>query len=450
MVMLNTLDQYLNNRKGTWYYVRRVPDLVANFDDRTFSRASLRTKSLEVARTRRDAMAEADDLYWASLIDRCGSGVSVALDRYRAAQKRAYARGYIYTPVAELVETSSLEEILDRVMTVRQATPRTEAKEAEALLGTAEPVSVPISEALEVYCRELAISDQLGKSEEQKASWKKVKLRAVSNFIALVGDLPMNEITRKHAQSFYKWWGERLKPKAGKRGLSPSSANRDIGNLRALYRTFWTYEGDLERRNPFDKLGFAKKQLKDIPAFSDDWVKSRVLVRGAFGRLNEQARLIVYTLIETGCRPSEIANLLTDNIILDHEVPHLRIRDRDDRQLKSKSSVRDIPLVGVAFEAMKRAPNGFSHYRDRGSLLSSSLLKAFRSHDLMPTKDHRIYSFRHSLEKRMLEADLDYGFRCLMMGHLDSRPKYGDGGSLEFRRDQLLKIAHSFPKNLFD
>lgn len=338
MVMLNTLDQYLNNRKGTWYYVRRVPDSASGFDQRTFSRASLRTKSLEVARTRRDAMAEADDLYWASLIERCGSGSNSALDRYRAAQKRAYARGYIYTPVSELAESSSLDELFDRVMAVRQAPPKAEEKTAEALLGAVEKVAIPISEALEVYCNEMAISDLLGKSEEQKASWKKVKMRAVNNFIARVGDLPMNEITRKHAQSFYQWWGERLKPNSGKPGLSPSSANRDLGNLRVLYRSYWTYEGEIEISNPFDKLGFAKKQYKDIPAFSNEWVNSRILVRGAFGRLNQQAQLIVYTLIETGCRPSEIANLLAENIILDHEVPHLKIRSREDRQLKSRSS----------------------------------------------------------------------------------------------------------------
>lgn len=97
---------------------------------------------------------------------------------------------------------------------------------------------------------------------------------------------------------------------------------------------------------------------------------------------------------------------------------------------------------------MKHAPRGFPHYRDKGALLSATLLKAFRTHGLFPTADHRVYSLRHSLEKRMLEADLDYGLRCLLMGHHDRRPQYGDGGSLEFRRDQLLKIAHPFPNSL--
>lgn len=454
MVMLNSLNQYLYSRNGTWYYVRRVPDSVAVFDKRTFSRASLRTKSLEVARVRRDAIAEADDLYWASMLaksnDAPNSPGNAELKRYKAAKSRAYARGYVYTPVSELTASEDVNELLERVLQVKAAPAQLEEVEATALLGTAEPVAIPISEAYELYCSDLALSDLLGKSEEQKASWRKVKLRAVNNFIALVGDLPMNKITRKHGQQFYKWWGKRLKPSDGKRGLSPSSANRDIGNMRALYRAYWSYEGEGDRSNPFANLNYAKKKYKDIPAFSDHWVRSKILVPGAFGRLKDEAQLIVYALIETGCRPSEIANLTSANIVLDHPVPHLKIRERRDRQLKSNSSVRDIPLVGVALEAMKLSPNGFPHYRDRGSLLSASLLKAFRAHNLMPSPDHRIYSFRHSMEKRMLEADLDYGFRCLMMGHHDSRPQYGDGGSLEFRRDQLLKIVHRYPENIFD
>ena len=115
-----------------------------------------------------------------------------------------------------------------------------------------------------------------------------------------------------------------------------------------------------------------------------------------FKGLKNEAALLVYDLIETGCRPSELANLLPENIVLDHEVPHIRIRAREDMQLKSKSSIRDIPLVGVSLEAFKKSLNGFPHYRDRGNLLSSFLMDAFRKRDLFPHKDHRIYSFRHS------------------------------------------------------
>ena len=48
-----------------------------------------------------------------------------------------------------------------------------------------------------------------------------------------------------------------------------------------------------------------------------------------------------------------------------------------------------------------------------------------------------------------LEAGLDHGLRCLLMGHATNRPAYGDGGSLTWRRYELLKIVHPYPETLF-
>ncbi len=127
---------------------------------------------------------------------------------------------------------------------------------------------------------------------------------------------------------------------------------------------------------------------------------------------------------------------------MDADVPHIRIRPAAKRELKSASSSRDIPLIGVSLEAMKRAPNGFPRYREKGNSLSAALLKTFHTRGLMETDKHCIYSFRHAFEKRMLEAGLDYGLRCTLMGHKNTRPQYGDGGSLEYRRREMLKTVH--------
>ncbi|MEL7446131.1 MAG: integrase, partial [Pseudomonadota bacterium] len=70
------------------------------------------------------------------------------------------------------------------------------------------------------------------------------------------------------------------------------------------------------------------------------------------------------------------------------------------------------------------------------------LMKAFRTRQLMESDEHRIYSLRHAFEKRMQEAGIDYGLRCILMGHKNTRPSYGDGGSLEYRRGELEKIVH--------
>ena len=166
--------------------------------------------------------------------------------------------------------------------------------------------------------------------------------------------------------------------------------------------------------------------------------------------LNREAALLCLAMIETGCRPSELANIERENIRLDDEIPHIRIRSSSKRALKSTASVREIPLVGVSLEAMKCAPNGFPHYQDRGYLLSQTLLNGFKVRELLPTPNHRIYSFRHSFEKRMLEGGLDYGLRCTLMGHRNPRPEYGDGGSLKYRRDEMMKVVHPVSEEMID
>ena len=171
---------------------------------------------------------------------------------------------------------------------------------------------------------------------------------------------------------------------------------------------------------------------------------------GMLDGLNMDARLIVYILIETGARPSEICNLAKAQIKLDDPVPHISIRPVPGREIKTESSKREIPLVGVSLAAMKQAPNGFPRYKDKETNLSATLTKAFRAASLFPTKQHYIYSFRHSFEKRMTEAGLDYGLRCLLMGHSTNRPAYGDGGSLEYRQNELNKIALKFDRKLFE
>ncbi len=443
---MRDLNQYLQSRNGRWHYVRRILKPYLQVDNRAMIRKSLRTSSLEVARARRDALVEADNQYWSTLSYQGASGkigltTKAAINRYQSAKRRAMARGFIYTPVDELAQTAALQELIERFALVNNAKTN-QAQEVEAVLGGAKTPSVKITEALEIYFEKIAISELLHKSENQIKSWRKVKLRAISNFGKHVGNIPMDKITRKHARKFYGWWGNRLKPKDGKRGLSANSANRDLGNVRKLYREYWEYVGEESRENPFRNLHYTDNSIKDVPPFADDWVRAQILKPNIFKGLKNEAALLVYDLIETGCRPSELANLLPENIVLEHEVPHIRIRAREDMQLKSKLSIRDIPLVGVSLEAFKKSPSGFPHYRDRSNLLSASLMDAFRKRDLFSYKDHRIYSFRHSFEKRMLEAGLDYGLRCLLMGHKNSRPYYGDGGSMEFRRDELLKIAH--------
>lgn len=445
-------DQYLRLRGDIWHYVRRVPKAVRHVDSRTLIYRSLETDSRKLARQRRDICAFEDDQTWNEIAPgRFGEAPRVA--SHRAASLRAQALGFTYKPMNDLVASDTVESLLRRLEALgplQEAPADKEEKSAEALLGAIEPPSATLTEALDLYLSEIVADELAGKSPEQIGNFSKIKRRAVANFVKINGDLDMREITREHAHAVRKFWHDRIHPKGDAKPMSGSSGNKDLGSLRKLYRKYFEHIGEEERQNPFRNMRFSDKILKKVLPFADDWTRSRILAPGVLDGLNREGALLCMVMIETGCRPSELANIMPENIRLDAEIPHIRIRPTKDRELKSGASVRDIPLVGVALEAMRRVPNGFPHYRDRSYLLSASLTKAFKARKLFPSDQHRIYSFRHAFESRMLEAGLDFGLRCTLMGHRNPRPDYGDGGGLAFRRDELLKIAHPVSAKLLE
>lgn len=63
-------------------------------------------------------------------------------------------------------------------------------------------------------------------------------------------------------------------------------------------------------------------------------------------------------------------DLSPSSICLDDLIPHIKIRRETGimpREIKNKPSVRDIPLVGVALEAMRHLHHGFDRYRGKGT-----------------------------------------------------------------------------------
>ena len=449
--------KYLKSRGGWWHYVRRVPKRFAAVDDRDWIQVALRTQSLEIAMMRRDALAEADSALWNARALEFRGGEpgrqswKIADRRYQAAVARAMAMGFVYRPVEELAALPDIDEIVERLQAADKGKVPSEAK-TEALLGGApEPEDkTTVSEAFELYVSKIAFDDQYNKSDAQRRSWEKTKRTSIQYFIDRVGDIPLSDITREVATTYRDWWQSRMLPqKDGSKPITPNTANRHIGNIRSLYKRYFKYRGETDVEDPFRGFFFAGKSTVKRASFSDEWVRTRILVPGLFDGLRLELRVIIYLLIETGARLSEIVNLRTEDIRLDHDVPHIHIRAEQNRELKTDDSQREIPLVGVALPAMRLCPTGFDHYYDRSTLVSANLMKAFKQRDLLPSSDHVIYSLRHAFEDRMLEGGLDYGLRCALMGHKNNRPEYGQGGSLAYRRDQLERIVHPFDAALF-
>jgi integrase len=438
-------DRFLIVRDRVLYYWRRVPKAVSKFDTRgPIVRQSLRTDDVLSARAKRDILEKADNELWAAMLLN-GERSARAIESYKAAKRLSETLGFSYRPADELARRP-IEEIVERVAAIMSN--GTPAVVSTAVMGGEQVPKVKVSEAFEIYCNEIVADEIAGKSSAQRKQWEKVKRRAINSFIAVVEDKAMTEITRDDGRAFHKHWLEKVAPKNGGPRKSASMGNRMVGNMRVLYDAYFTHLGDLDRQNPFKGLSFAEKFKKSRPPFPLDWIKTNVLRPGALAAMNDQARAIILTLIETGARPSEICNLTEPFIRLEAPVPHILIEPRldpdDPREIKTTTSVRAVPLIGMALAAMRKFSKGFPRYKDKEASMSSALNKFFRENELFPTLNHKIYSFRHTFEDRLKEAGIDDELRRLLMGHAIDRPKYGSGGSLEWRRAELRKIELAF------
>ena len=304
-------DQYLRLRGDIWHYVRRVPKAVSHIDERSLIYRSLDTDSRKVARQRRDIYAHADDQRWNEISPR--RSFPAPRDAvYRDAIHHAQALGYAYTPMESLVAQNNVTDLLRRLEALgplKDAPQPKEERDADALLGTVQTPSATITQAMDLYLSEIVADELASKSPEQVKNFSKIKRRAVANFVKLNGDIDMRDITREHAHAVRKFWHNRIHPKDGSKPMSGSSGNKDLGTLRKLYRRYFEHIGEEERENPFRNMRFKDTIITKVLPFKDDWVRSRILTPDVLSGLNREGALLCMALIETGCRPSELANM---------------------------------------------------------------------------------------------------------------------------------------------
>ncbi|MFV0383670.1 tyrosine-type recombinase/integrase [Paracoccus sp. (in: a-proteobacteria)] len=273
----------------------------------------------------------------------------------------------------------------------------------------------------------------IGKSADQLRRHRAPRVKAIRNFIQVIGDLPISAITTRDLFDFREWWLQRIA--AG--NVGKNSANKDFSYLLAMWRAV-ARAHDLNLSFKTDGLAFPEGKQAVRPPFSTGWIREHLLAPGALTGMNIEARTILLVMINTGARPSEIAGLSSDRIILDEPIPRIRIA-AEGRTLKSEYADREIPLVGVSLDAIRKCPNGFPTYADNPAL-SATINKFLSESGLRETPDHSLYSLRHSFESRMMKADFPERLKADLMGHRLKRERYGE---MDFAhmRDWLLKIS---------
>ncbi len=418
-------SNHVYKRGNKYVYRRRVPTYVQHLDKRKEVKISLKTDDYKEATLRAVIYDQQIEDFWKSLVH---SDHQANFDeKYQAAVKLAQSYGFAYK-TTEQVASSSLEEIVKRL-----STDLDHKTKAEALLGGAGQSTLRISDCSELFW-DLVPERIKDKNEHQIRKWKNPRKAAMTNFIEVIGDKTLNEVSRGDILSFRSWWAERLK-----NGLSANTANKQMHFVKDIIHTVTlNNEIDLDADALFVKTNF-RDEKRSRPPFEASYVQYKLLT--SLDGLSEKERMVIWAIADTGARVAEIFGLAADDIRLEADIPFIWIRPRDGYSLKTKTSQRQIPLVGSSLVAFKAFPNGFNNSGNPDSF-STYINKFLAKEGLRPTPQHTIYSLRHTFKDRLRDIEAPEEIIDSLMGHKKSGPKYGRGHRLETKLKWMQRIAY--------
>ena len=253
-----------------------------------------------------------------------------------------------------------------------------------------KPIALPtLSEARKTYC------EMKGRADDRR--FVRYTSRVVSEIVQLAGDKVINGYTRNDALLF--------RDSLLKREVSYNTVKRNFECIRAIWN-FAAGENGVSDPNPFANMNYGNgaAAIKRMPIPIDDIRKVQQLCY----QRDDDIRWLIALLSDTGMRLAEAAGLAREDVFLDTEIPHIRLCERSWRPLKTRSSERDVPLVGAALWAAKRAydssrneylfPRYCSDDGCKADYASNSLNKWLRKH--VPS-GCVVHSFRHSMRDRL-------------------------------------------------
>jgi integrase len=436
------MPDFLTRRNGTWHFVRRVPNEFAAHDPRGIVKHSTKVKIANDRSGRRaarvaDQFNENLEVFWKALSE---GRPKESLNSYELARSRARALGFDYVESEHLLQQPS-EARLERLEALVAKGVANDAGARTALLGTEKRPTLMLSKLFVEY-EGLTKGEVKDLSPDQLRIWRNGRLRAVERFVELVGDKAVTEITLDDGIDYCEWWRDRV----NEGELEAKTANKDIGQLSRMLKDI-SIRRRLNLPDVFKGLRLKGETERQRAPYETEFVQKRIFAKGALDGLNEDARFVLYIVADTGLRPSEVVNLQENAIFLKSSIPYVSILP-DGRRLKTADSRREIPLVGAALAAMKKRPHGFPRYRDKSSNLSATLNKYLWENGLRPTKDHTVYSLRHSFKDRLVAIEAPDSLIDCLMGHKTYKPKYGKGPSLELKLKYLQQIAFKAPASL--
>ena len=308
-----------------------------------------------------------------------------------------------------------------------------EVPAAHLLVADGNASSLPtIEESLEVY---FAV-----KGVGRPKLFFTTAQRYIGYLVECLGNRSIDQYTSKDATVLREWLINK--------GLSNSSLQRVFSGIKAVIN-FVTLEQGLECQNAFAKVYLPSntdaKKRHAINSSNMAKIKAECL------SLDDDIRWLVAIIFDSGMRLSEAAGLMIDDLKLEEDIPYIDLKPHPHRRLKTASSERKIPLVGLSLWAAKRLKQDstglycFPRYTNSERCNSNSASAAINKWiKTVGGSNDVIHGLRHSFRDRLraVEAPIDMidqlgGWALKSVGQ-----GYGDGYD--------LTVCHKYLKYFVD
>lgn len=439
--MLSAERRHLHKKGGYWFFIRRVPKEYLAVDGRRYisqsTKIPIADDPLGLAAQMRVAKLNATmERSWQDLT--AGIDPGAAGRRYDSAVAAVYRTNW-RTASASLSNPACADESSLRTTLAKR---EVGSETPHATQNRPQIDLIAVSDLVDEMAK-ICAPAHMKKSPAQRKRWRAPREASIATFIDILGgDRALADLASRDVRAFADFLQQRVLDGE----IMIATANKAIRHAASMFRMI-NRKQQLELPDIFKHATIEGEKDKKRVMYEAEFIQEKLLAEGALAGVNPEARGVLYLMVETGIRPSEACGLTKEDIRLDCIVPHVVVADTQ-RELKSDNARRTIPLVGVSLMAMRANPSGFPRYWDRADSLSGLLNKVLQVRGLRPVKSQSLYSLRHSFESRLTVAGVDERVRAELMGHTYYREKYGDGGTLEFKRACIQRAALRPPQSV--
>jgi integrase len=293
--MVNQNPSYLKLKGSTYYFTRRVPKVLHKFSNASRVDICLHTSSKNIAHRQANLLSAELEEQWNFL-------------RRRETSRRLSS-----------VFGKPLEKLYSTVVSENHSATK-----------------VLLSDALETYLDLKGV----GRSKTFETSAR----RSINYFLEITKDKPIDIYSRAEANAFR----ELLRA----RGLSVGSIKRNLTNVRAIIN-FVSKEHGLPSNSAFSGVYLGEnieKSKRYVPSTSE-----LIKLNSKCKNLDDERRWLLALISDTGMRLAEATGIEKDDVHLDTPIPFVEIKAKHWRRLKTSSSERVIPLVGISLWGARKA-----------------------------------------------------------------------------------------------